>query len=193
MEDQKIDRRVQRTRQLLQRALLDLTLQKNYDKITVQNIIDEANLGRSTFYAHYLDKDDLMESTAARLGDELGRHFSNAGNTKEVMLPSLALFEHAYGQHDLYKALLGGRGIEIVTEAIEDGLQAHARAHFEQALSAGQRLTVPMEILIVHLAGSLQNLLTWWLDNDTPYPPKQMNEMFMQLVTGGVEAVIEEK
>lgn len=52
---------------------------------------------------------------------------------------------------------------------------------------------MPMEVLIVHLAGSLQNLLTWWLDNDTPYPPKQMNEMFMQLVTGGVEAVIEEK
>ena len=52
MTDQKVDRRVQRTRQLLEDALIALILEKGYDKITVQNIVDQANVGRSTFYAH---------------------------------------------------------------------------------------------------------------------------------------------
>lgn len=192
MEDPKIDRRVQRTRQILQQALIELTLEKDYDKITVQNIIDEANVGRSTFYTHYLDKDDLMESTAAKLREGLGRHFSISDNVEEAVLPSLALFQHTYQQHHLYKAMLGGRGIEIVTKAIQEGLDSHARAYLEQAERAGCRLTVPMEVLITHLTGSLQTLLTWWLDNETPYTPEQMNEMFLQLVNGGLEAIIEE-
>lgn len=66
MKNTKADRRSQRTRQLLSSALVDLMLQKRYDEITVQNIIDRANVGRSTFYAHYLDKDDLLVSDFCR-------------------------------------------------------------------------------------------------------------------------------
>ena len=62
MKNDNIDRRVQRTRQLLNEALMALIVEKGYDAITVQNLIDRANLGRSTFYAHYQDKDDLLLS-----------------------------------------------------------------------------------------------------------------------------------
>ena len=65
MESRKVDRRIQRTRQLLDDALIELILEKGYDKITVQNIVDQANAGRSTFYSHFLDKDDLMENSGA--------------------------------------------------------------------------------------------------------------------------------
>ena len=65
MTNQKVDRRIQRTRQLLEDALIALILEKGYDKITVQNIVDQANVGRSTFYSHFLDKDDLMENSGA--------------------------------------------------------------------------------------------------------------------------------
>ena len=50
------DRRVQRTRKLLQDALMALILEKGYEAVTIQDIIDRANVGRSTFYAHFLDK-----------------------------------------------------------------------------------------------------------------------------------------
>jgi AcrR family transcriptional regulator len=194
MENKKVDRRIQRTRQLLQDALIALILENGYDKITVQNIIDRANVGRSTFYAHFLDKDDLMESSVEKLKEELGQHFapSNDGDTHGAMMPSLALFRHTQKQHHLYKAMIGGRGIEIVVKAIQEGLTAHAHAHFEGAERAGKRLAVPIEILTTHLASSLQTLLTWWLDNDMPYSPEQMNEMFLQLVTEGINAVIED-
>ena len=75
MGSRKVDRRIQRTRQLLDNALIELILEKEYDKITVQNIIDQANVGRSTFYAHYLDKDDLLEKSMERTMEEFGPHF----------------------------------------------------------------------------------------------------------------------
>lgn len=49
----KADRRSERTRQLLNAALIELMLEQRYDEITVQDIIDRANIGRSTFYAHF--------------------------------------------------------------------------------------------------------------------------------------------
>lgn len=193
MTTQKVDRRIQRTRQLLQDALIALILEKGYDKITVKDIIDRANIGRSTFYAHYLDKDDLMESSVEKLKEEIEEHFISSGDAdaQNMMMPSLVLFQHTQKQHHLYKAMIGGGGIEIVVKAIRDGLMAHARAHFEGAECAGKELAIPMDVLVTHLAGSLQNLLTWWLDNDMPYPPERMNEIYMQLVVGGIDSVIE--
>lgn len=193
MTTQKVDRRIQRTRQLLQDALIALILEKGYDKITVKDIIDRANIGRSTFYAHYLDKDDLMESSVEKLKEEIEEHFISSGDAdaQNMMMPSLVLFQHTQKQHHLYKAMIGGGGIEIVVKAIRDGLMAHARAHFEGAERAGKELAIPMDVLVTHLAGSLQNLLTWWLDNDMPYPPERMNEIYMQLVVGGIDSVIE--
>jgi len=64
MESRKVDRRIQRTRQLLDDALIELILEKGYDKITVQNIVDQANVGRSTFFAHYLDKHEDLGVTS---------------------------------------------------------------------------------------------------------------------------------
>src|SRR5215207_10196482 len=56
------DRRVRRTQELLRGALMALIMEKGYDRITVQDILDEADVGRSTFYAHYRDKEDLLLS-----------------------------------------------------------------------------------------------------------------------------------
>ena len=56
------DRRVRKTRQLLREALMELTLERGYDHVTIQDILDRADVGRSTFYAHYHDKDDLLVS-----------------------------------------------------------------------------------------------------------------------------------
>ena len=58
----KTDRRVQRTRELLQKALIELISERGYDAITIQDIVDRANVGRTTFYLHYNSKDELFMS-----------------------------------------------------------------------------------------------------------------------------------
>src|SRR6202012_5392571 len=65
MAQETMDRRVRRTRDLLHRALLDLIAEKGYPHITVQDILDRADVGRSTFYTHYRDKEDLLRSGIA--------------------------------------------------------------------------------------------------------------------------------
>ena len=55
------DRRVARSRRALKEALTDLILERGYEAVTVQDVIDRADVGRSTFYAHFLDKDDLLD------------------------------------------------------------------------------------------------------------------------------------
>ncbi len=192
MAKRNVDRRVQRTRQLLHQALIALVLEKGYDKITVQNIIDRANVGRSTFYAHYLDKEDLLKSGLEKLRQDLGQHLAgeNAVEGSEwLLLPSLALFRHVGKHHHLYKAMIGGKGIDVVARTIEDALIAHAQAHLEQLVAKEGQPSVPPLVIVTYLVGALETLLTWWLDNDMPYPPEQMDEMFQQLTIPGVSAV----
>ncbi len=76
MPGPKPDRRIQRTRQLLHEALITLILEKGYDAITVQDILERANLGRSTFYAHYQDKEALLLSGFQELFDATAPDFT---------------------------------------------------------------------------------------------------------------------
>jgi AcrR family transcriptional regulator len=192
MAKRKVDRRVQRTRQLLHDALIALILEKGYDKITVQDIIDRANVGRSTFYAHYLDKQDLLESGLARLREELGRNLAgdDAMESAEwMLLPSLALFRHTGQHHDLFRAMIGGTGIDLVIKTIDEALTGHAQALLDQLVARRGQPSVPPRVIVTYVVGALLALLTWWLDNDMPYPPEQMDQMFRQLTTPGVAAV----
>lgn len=192
MSVKKVDRRIKRSRKLLQDALITLILEKGYDNITVQHIIDEANVVRSTFYDHYQDKDDLMAGTMEILREELYLHkigMDNGDEEEEAAIVSLALFRHTQEQHHLYKAMIGGKGIDIVVKVLNDVLLEHAYTHFKQVEERNGKLEIPIPVVSAFLAGTLQTLLKWWLDNDMPYSPEEMNKMFLKLVMGGISAV----
>jgi AcrR family transcriptional regulator len=101
MTKRTIDRRVARTRGMLQQALMSLILKKGYDATTVEDICEEANVGRSTFYAHYTSKDDLKRSGLDEhlrrlLVDRQRDALAAPGDIKDRGLSfSLAMFEHA--------------------------------------------------------------------------------------------------
>src|SRR5260370_21797664 len=104
------DRRAARTRRALHGALISLILRKGYDAITIQEIIDEADVGRATFYAHYRSKEDLLRGGFTRLRAEL-KAARDVGVSKGKRGPlsfSLAMFEHACAYRDVYRALVGG-------------------------------------------------------------------------------------
>jgi AcrR family transcriptional regulator len=197
MNNKRVDRRVQRTRQLLSDALMSLIVEKDYNSITVQNIIDRANLGRSTFYAHYQDKEELLLSGIEEVVHHLIGSVDNApmeaeGNgASHRILSTLPIFRHAREQYRLHQAMVGGRGLEVIIKTIQIHLSSHIQEQIELLLPAGQTPSVPPPVIANYLAGTLLTLLTWWLDNNMPYPPERMDEMFQALAMPGVWTVLE--
>jgi AcrR family transcriptional regulator len=194
MSEKTVDRRVQRTRKLLQAALAELILEKRFDKITIQDIIDRANVGRSTFYAHFRDKEDLLVSSFTALAHDLSDHVASAEHDEEEsghLLHSLAFFRHAYQHHELYRAVIEGGGEEILLETGRRHLLSNIQDHLDEMLPEEIPLTIPLPVITNYLSGAMQSLLTWWLNNDRPYPPKQINEMFQKLAMLGVKEVIQ--
>src|SRR5690349_2570082 len=116
----KQDRRSQRTRHLLSAALVELIREKDYNLITVSDIIDRANVGRSTFYAHYRDKDDLFVGELDRVIELLSQRIP--GQEKMPFFPSLGLFRHVGEEFELYKALLWTPGIDLLIKHLQKAL-----------------------------------------------------------------------
>ncbi len=77
----KEDRRVRRTRESLHKALISLALEKNYDSITVQEVLDRADVGRSTFYTHFQSMDELLSLGTQELRVTLN---SGAGAAEKI-------------------------------------------------------------------------------------------------------------
>jgi AcrR family transcriptional regulator len=181
------DRRSKRTRRMLGQALVSLMLEKRYDTITVQEIIDRANVGRSTFYAHFLDKEDLLQNESTDLVDRLVAHMdhSAAGNP---IVPSLELLQHLYESQDLYRALVRGRAIQPVLKNMQAHLSRHVQHRLTQRMPAGRAPEVPLAVLAQHIAGTLITLFQWWVDRDMPESPEQINAYFLQLIRPTVMA-----
>jgi len=182
------DRRTQRTRQTLSHALIALIQEKRYEAITVQDICDRANVGRSTFYAHYQDKDNLLASNFQQVMENLGSQIEWIND--QFTFPVAPLFRHVQEHHHLYKALVWGGGFDVLLRAGQQQWRAQIETHLAALLPQGNTLAIPPEVVIAYLAGALQTLLLWWLDWKMPYPPERMDEIFQQLVMPGVNAVL---
>lgn len=186
------DRRVQRTRKLLQEALVSLILEKHYDKITVQEIIDRANVGRSTFYAHFQDKEDLLASNFASYTaqwDHPDETQHTAGEETPHVLHSLEFFLHANDAYEFHQAMFEGGGAEVMLETGRQHMMADVQNHLLDLLPEGEELDIPLPVITNFLAGGLLSVMVWWLKEKRPYSPKAINEMFQQLAMRGVDSL----
>ena len=187
-ENAPLDRRALRTRQTLSHALIALIQEKLYDAITVQDLCERANVGRSTFYAHYQDKDDLLASNFSEVMKNLSQPFAERGG--QLIFPLAPMFEHTQSHQDLYRALLWGGGINVLMRAGQKQWSEQITHYMEAVLQDGRQPAVPIPMLAAYMAGSLHTLLFWWLEHKQPYSPEQMDEIFQQLVMPGVNAAL---
>jgi AcrR family transcriptional regulator len=178
----KQDRRSQRTRHLLGEALVQLLREKGYSAITVSDIIERANIGRSTFYSHCRDKDDLFVAQLNWVIEMLSQHMTNQ---EEIpFFPSLGLFRHVGEQYELYKAIVWTPGIDLFIKHLQTSLSHR----IEQGLQKNSKVfEIPLPILANFIAGSFLTLLKWWLENKMFYSPEEMDTFFKRLTTAGIE------
>ena len=183
------DRRIQRTRQLLLNALIALILEKGYETITVQDIIDRANVGRSTFYSHFQDKEDLLLSGLENLRDVF------EGFQKQVFPEtsswgfSLALFQHAEAQRPAFKALFGRQTGAVILNRLQKTLTTMLKTHFQPMFSK-KKQPMPLDVFVHYMVSTFLGLLTWWLDNNSAYSAVQMNEYYRQLTEPTIQTLL---
>jgi len=188
----KIDRRAARTRKALHQALLALMLRKGYEALSVQDIIDEADVGRSTFYAHYTGKEDLLRNGFQMLREELKEAQSAARVGPEASHDdplgfSTAMFEHAARYADHYRTMIGGRGGTVTENEIRLILSEMVRQELPPTLRGDD---IPRDFVVQFIVGAFLTALNWWFERKPKLSPSQVDAMFRSLVLDGLSSLI---
>ena len=201
MTNKNTDRRVRRTRRALQKALVDLILEKGYDAVTIEEITDRADLGRTTFYLHYKDKEELlMHAIDTICEDFIETHSSllaqidspeNAIKQLRYNLDERILyhiFAHARDNADLYKVMLRGEGGARATRRFANVIQEETVKRLKKI--KGLAIKVPIEIFAVYFSGTIMEMVTWWLEENQPYPIEKMVTYCQQVfIYGALDTV----
>jgi len=180
------DRRVQKTRKLLHDALGSLIQEKPYDEIAVQEILDRANVGRSTFYMHFSDKDELLVSSIYdMLGPVDATPLPSSGKRHERIVSfSLPIFEHIYRHRHTGGARMGTRGRAIIHEHLQKALaQRISREVRKDLQSRGKTVgQIPTDLLVQYVASTFILVLNWWVETRNPLPPSDINNLFRTMI-----------
>lgn len=180
------DRRVERTQQLLEAALLALIKEKEFDAISVQEIIDRANVGRATFYSHYDNKEDLLESGFDGLLETL-RERQREGRSRELFSFSHHLLAHAHEHRDIFPAMVSKRGGAFIQHLLRQLLLKVVR---EDVKALPAQSEMPEEAIVQFIAGGLFGLMMWWLSGKMRMSVEQMDETFRRLAIPAVKGAV---
>lgn len=196
MTDKSTDRRVRRTRRALQEALVQLILEKSYDAVTIEEITDRADLGRTTFYLHFRDKEELLMHAIDTICEDFIETHSSI--LAEIDSPKNALkklrynlderilyhiFVHARENADLYKVMLRGEGGARAAQRFANIIQDETIKRLKPI--KGLEIKVPIKIFAVYFSGTVMEMVTWWLEEDQPYSIEEMVGYFQQLFLFG--------
>lgn len=174
MKETHSDRRVRKSKQALQDALLSLIPQKGYDGITIQDIADEADTARVTFYRHYKDKDELLLDALDSVRLSLIAQIEDVPPGDRLINPPVAIFYRYIQEHEeLFRVLFGNHGAMLVVNQVRD--------YFAELLEGiiriqvkDKKLHLPIEIMAQSAASAHVGLAIWWLEHDFPYPADYM-------------------
>jgi AcrR family transcriptional regulator len=183
------DRRVARTQKLLRDALHSLIREKDYDSIAVKEILDRSNVGRSAFYMHFRDKDELLASSIHEiLGSVPSAHPAtrskpDCGQIARILWFSLPIFEHHHRHRQAAELKLGPRGRVILHGHLQKVL-AELIAEEVSTLQGRRKWAgqIPQALLIQHVASTFILVLNWWVETKSPLPPRQINDVFHALI-----------
>lgn len=188
------NKRIQKSRKLLHQALISLILEKKYESITVQQILDRANVGRSTFYMHFRDKDEVLlmgfEHLREMLHDVQAKIPAAAQPYEKVIGFSPAMFEHLYEYRNEWKALRGSQAGVIVRQSIEKIIGSLVEREFKAEFQKRKTndSTIPFELFVNYLASTFMSVTSWWLESKNLLAPDAVNDIYRALVTPSLKA-----
>lgn len=199
------DRRVRRTRRALREAMQDLMAEKGYEQVTIEELTERADIGRTTFYLHYSAKqdllleqfDELLDQLVGQLSDIPLSSWSQQGNLlsteKHPGRPISMIFEHAAANEDLYRIVLQGEGVDQVSERLQTMMTNAVNVYLHHKLGDEREkmtLEFPVDLFGNYFAGAMLGVIKWWLEAGRPYTEEEMEDIFFQMFLPGASQVI---
>jgi AcrR family transcriptional regulator len=192
---QRLDRRVRKTRKGLGDALLSLCAVKPYEAITVQDIIDRADVSRSTFYAHYVDKDGLLLDAFRGLRDHSRDGHESRAVGDELFGWSLEVFRWTAGviddfgrEAEAFRSLMVNPACVLVIAELEQEIAARSRADLARLADLRPERVPP--VVLGFVVGAFMSILSWWLESRDRRSPDEIDQVFRMLVIPGTAAAL---
>ena len=194
MKSKRVDRRVQRTQQLLRSALMSLIQEKGFEVLSVQDIIDRANIGRATFYAHYDSKEDLLasgiEGLRASLQEQQRHALTTASRLEDRLFAfSHELFVHANEHRTVFRSMVGKRSGAVIQQLLQKMLVDLIRDEVRLLRPAAERTTAITEAFAQFIGGGLFGLLLWWGNGKMRMSVEEVDAVFRRLAIPAIGAV----
>lgn len=191
----KTDRRIDRTQQLLRGALFSLIREKGFEALTVQDIIDRANIGRATFYTHFDNKQDLLVSgfddLRAALKERQRQALSRGTSVEDrIFAFSQEMFTHANEHREIFQAMVGKESGAAIQRLLHKLLVDLVRDDVKATMPRGAGGSVPIEVLVQFIGSGLFGLLMWWIDGKMRLSVDDVNATFRRLAVPAVKAAM---
>lgn len=183
-----MDRRQKKTRAAVFSAFTDLLAEKSYGRITVQDIIDRADVGRTTFYAHFETKDDLLKELCRELFGHIISSAMDRSHTHGLYSSGDApgsvfchLLQHLEENDKNILGLLSCESSEIFLPFFKDSLNQLIRSQFVQQ-NRRNNTDLPEDFLINHISGSFVEMVMWWIRGRMKQSPELLDHYFRAVI-----------
>jgi len=184
---QQDDRRIRRTRLALRDALIALLPKRGWDDLSVQEICDRADVGRSTFYMHYQGKEQLLTDGLEGLRIFLSDRADSDRRTRKEAFPFVrGLMEHVYEQRALFRSLIGRGSGYVVQVRFRKMVAKLVEEEFSNRVAPGWQ----RDATTSYVAGALVELLSWWVDARTAQTLEEVEGLFHTLTAPVVAQVM---
>lgn len=172
-----MDRRIQKSRKAIFQAFLELLEEKDYEKMTVQAIIERANVGRTTFYSHFATKDILLESICTELFQHVFVDLKEKPCLEEAVLH---LLKHFYHDKDGVATLLLRENpyfLKSLSQYLDDFL-----CPLLLDVQRLKNISVPQDLLKSSLKAHFTESIKWWLRQQKHLSPEEICHYFLRMI-----------
>jgi len=201
MPEDRIDRRILRTRESIRDAMIDLIEEIGFESISIKDIAERANINRGTFYLHYHDKFDLLDQTEKEIIDglknilmkEMTGGFEDYLNSNQPLPVLVTIFEYIQSKSRIMHAILGLKANPNFQGRMKKAMENNLEQLGLFISQANTGLTIPTEYLISYIAAAHMGVIQSWLEHGCRESPEEMASILSRLsVLGPLRAIREE-
>lgn len=170
---------------MLREALNNLIVEKGFDAITIRDLVERADIAYATFFRHYESKEALLAEQINLLSEEFEAIGRASGDESHIEVEGQVFFNYVATNEALFRGLLDKKSSRSGVMRLRDELVSHVQQYAAPRYKAWQDADIPFSLIVNHIAASVVELVSWWLDHDMPLSTEKMADIYKRLVIDG--------